>query len=381
MISPKFLDFSEFREFITSAERRWELRSLELSELLSASVINIAGFGGKGASMARQLRAEFGLDVHVYDASHERLQAARNEGFDILNHAHEVRASAAPVILAACQFQMAQRELFPRNHVFFQEAAFFFDLPQVADPASKFRSRTSECVVELYDVYCRLHELSRTTFLSVLGFRASGDPVYLSEARAPVDEMWLDLPTRFKRRSYNSVLDVGAYDGDTLASFHEKFNLSRALAVEANLELLPSIQKIGKLFPLGIKVMPMAAWSRTATLSFDEVRFGMVRVFEANDGSLPAKALDEFFDEPFDLLKMDIEGSEMPALLGAERLIKSYQPDLAIAAYHRPDDLIEIPGLLSKFGYDNGEFLWHVGHYSDCLDDTIFYATLKNRDK
>jgi len=47
-------------------------------------------------------------------------------------------------------------------------------------------------------------------------------------------------------------------------------------------------------------------------------------------------------------IKMDIEGAEYDALLGAERLIRSYKPVLAICVYHRPQDIWEIPQLINS---------------------------------
>jgi hypothetical protein len=70
---------------------------------------------------------------------------------------------------------------------------------------------------------------------------------------------------------------------------------------------------------------------------------------------------------------MDIEGAELPALDGCLRTLRS-GPDLAIAAYHRPDDLVQIPAVLAKGGYTKDAFDLHVAHYSDCFDDTILYC-------
>lgn len=40
-------------------------------------------------------------------------------------------------------------------------------------------------------------------------------------------------------------------------------------------------------------------------------------------------------------IKMDIEGSEMAALMGAKETIKRHKPYLAICVYHRKNDLTE----------------------------------------
>ena len=54
---------------------------------------------------------------------------------------------------------------------------------------------------------------------------------------------------------------------------------------------------------------------------------------------------------------MDMEGSEIRALRGAERCIRSGMPALAICAYHLIDDLRTIPRVLSDTSGDNYEFI------------------------
>ena len=48
-----------------------------------------------------------------------------------------------------------------------------------------------------------------------------------------------------------------------------------------------------------------------------------------------------------DFIKMDIEGSEKPALRGAAATIRTYRPRMAIAAEHLPDDLTAIPPVVT----------------------------------
>jgi hypothetical protein len=69
---------------------------------------------------------------------------------------------------------------------------------------------------------------------------------------------------------------------------------------------------------------------------------------------------------------MDIEGAELNALKGAERIIKEQKPKLAICIYHKPEDVWEIPNLLLDFVPDYKFYIRHCT-YSSFLD-TVLYA-------
>lgn len=49
-------------------------------------------------------------------------------------------------------------------------------------------------------------------------------------------------------------------------------------------------------------------------------------------------------------LKFDVEGAEHAALCGAEKTIRTHRPTLLVSAYHRPQDLYDLPRLISSFG-------------------------------
>ncbi|MCD8543312.1 MAG: FkbM family methyltransferase [Sulfurospirillum cavolei] len=56
--------------------------------------------------------------------------------------------------------------------------------------------------------------------------------------------------------------------------------------------------------------------------------------------------------EKIDLIKMDIEGAEIPALEGALNTIRQFKPRLALCLYHKWDDVITIPRFLDTTGVD-----------------------------
>jgi len=72
-----------------------------------------------------------------------------------------------------------------------------------------------------------------------------------------------------------------------------------------------------------------------------------------------------------DFIKMDVEGHELKVLEGADETIKTFKPSLALSAYHRGDDLIELPQLLLKF-YPHYEF--YLKHCNPSWPETLLYA-------
>ena len=78
---------------------------------------------------------------------------------------------------------------------------------------------------------------------------------------------------------------------------------------------------------------------------------------------------------------MDIEGAEIDALHGAQRLITDHHPALAISAYHSPTHIWEIPLWIEKLARQNDiQYTYHYrAHGHNCFD-TIFYAIPRQKD-
>ncbi len=72
-------------------------------------------------------------------------------------------------------------------------------------------------------------------------------------------------------------------------------------------------------------------------------------------------------------IELDIEGSELRALHGAEKTLRRCRPALAIALYHRLQDLVDIPEYLA--GLDVGYRLL-LGRFTIHAEETILFATV-----
>jgi len=80
-----------------------------------------------------------------------------------------------------------------------------------------------------------------------------------------------------------------------------------------------------------------------------------------------------FGDGPIypDLIKLDVEGFEVDALLGAQKTIISCAPKLQIAIYHMPDHLWSIPLMLHEWV---PSYQFYIGHHHCAYVDTVLYA-------
>ena len=92
-------------------------------------------------------------------------------------------------------------------------------------------------------------------------------------------------------------------------------------------------------------------------------------------GDLPMRTIDSLVAkgevERVDFIKMDVEGSELQALVGAAASLRKWRPKLAISLYHRPEDFFSIPLWIDSL--DCG-YRFYLDHYSIHSEETVLYA-------
>lgn len=98
-----------------------------------------------------------------------------------------------------------------------------------------------------------------------------------------------------------------------------------------------------------VEIIPFGAWDSKKTLYFGGSYEGTKQVCDTGS-SIEVDTLDNMVGESrIDFLKMDIEGSELPALRGASKILSRDMPALAICVYHRASDLLDIPQYIKSF--------------------------------
>lgn len=77
-----------------------------------------------------------------------------------------------------------------------------------------------------------------------------------------------------------------------------------------------------------------------------------------------------------DLIKMDIEGSEYQALLGARATIERFQPTLALSVYHKLCDFYDFAEMLDSWGMD---YRYYLQHSTPHGDETVIFCVPPGR--
>ncbi len=213
----------------------------------------------------------------------------------------------------------------------------------------------AEKIQAVYDMLA--DEKSRQTYADVLNFKISGKIEYLNNCTSPREEIYGGIIPLGDNEIF---ADLGAYNGDTAAEFIEACGNSfhSIYAFEPNPK---NFRKLTKNLPESEKItlFNAAAGSENGTVKISANEGRMSR--ENGSGKtaeIPVLALDKAVPENVTLLKLDVEGSEREAVLGARRHIAGGAKILC-SLYHRNEDMFDLPLLIKSI---NPELKLYVRH-------------------
>lgn len=181
----------------------------------------------------------------------------------------------------------------------------------------------------------------------------------------------------FKSESEKEIfVDAGCYDGSTSIEFTKwSKGWEKIYAFEANPGSLKRCKR--RFNEMGIMhkvdLFQKGTYSSRGVLSFNGEDYNAgAMITDCGDITIETVALDDVIKEGgVTFIKMDVEGAEGQSLLGASRIIKKYKPKLAIALYHKPEDIIELPHIILSI---NPGYRLAIRHYSTCNWETVLYA-------
>ena len=227
----------------------------------------------------------------------------------------------------------------------------------------------SEHAQELKMVYDFLgDDRSRSVFENVLKFRTASDWSCLKKSMGKDSVKTQYFVPELPFSDHEIIVDCGAFIGDTAELFYKNIPGCRVIALEPNEKYFELLQQC-KLE--GLTAINAGAWSEDTTLRFSYEEGEISAIDSSGNSEIKVVALDHILEcRSATYIKMDIEGAELEALKGAENIIRSKKPKLAICLYHKPQDFFEIPLYIKKLNPDYKMFVHHHATYSD----TVLYA-------
>ncbi len=198
---------------------------------------------------------------------------------------------------------------------------------------------------------------------------AAGIIYSLTEGRIYLDE---DLPLFIKDGFF---IDGGCFDGNDSKRYLDRYD-GEAICFEPDQYNAEKIRERLKEYEKRYQLVPAALWSSCDDVFFSsEGRRGSHIGGNKTGEKVRASSIDTIVgDRRASLIKMDIEGAELEALKGAKNTIIRDHPILAISAYHKPKDIIDIPLFILNL---HECYRLYLRHYSFSWYDTVLYAIPK----
>lgn len=171
------------------------------------------------------------------------------------------------------------------------------------------------------------------------------------------------------------VADLGAFDGDSALDYVRVFKqFNKIYAYEITPSTFEFLTKKVSEYPNIIPVQKGVSKTKGTMYVEGEDLYSANKLSETGNVEVEVVTLDDDIQEPIDIIKMDIEGAEKDALLGAKRHIKEEKPQLLISAYHIIEDILDIPCMIHDIRDDYIFYLRYNGKNNVWSVDYVVFA-------
>ncbi|WP_050507263.1 hypothetical protein [Pseudomonas syringae] len=246
-------------------------------------------------------------------------------------------------------------------------------------PEQFFSSVAHQPIDEAYryiSTFLRLRdERSREVFNGLIGMRTTLSISSAVETKSPSQDEYFDKDFVSAEQAHYFV-DAGAFTGDTLVSLEKHFGpVKQAYLFEP--ELPPYYEALKRfsdrenvlLFNMGLDARP-SRFEYNPVLSCNVLGEINGPIASSIVSYIQGVPLDSLIQGKVGLFKLDIEGMEENALVGAAGVIQREKPVLAVCAYHRADDYWKLIDAVTAIRPD---YRVAIRHYADILHDITLY--------
>ncbi len=303
---------------------------------------------GNGADMIIEKLRQFGIEYSDVYASDEFVRGHSFHGKKVLKYSEAEEKYGDFVSLMT--FAVKDDAIINRVFEMSQKHPLYSLTVPVAGEGLFTREFFEENADKFQEVYSMLSdEKSRETYVNLINFKISGKLDYLIPSFSEKSEVYENILTLGEDEI---IVDAGAYNGDTVEEFLSFTNgyARKIFALEPDRKNFAKLVRNTEKLPF-VEPMNVAAYKKDTTLFFKKSAGRQSRISDEGE-EIEAIRIDSLGDEKISLIKMDIEGSELDAICGAEKTISTLRPKLYICAYHRNEDMFSIPLAIKKIRSD-----------------------------
>lgn len=352
-------------EFLQEYESVWERLKRETRPIVLYGM-------GDGAEKILNAFELYGIQAAGVFASDEFVRGHHFRGFPV-ERLRDLTARLGEDIVVAISFASQRPEVLAlMDAVDAQYDTVAPDVPVVGGTlfTPEFVKENAQRLRQAYALLADAQ--SRRVFECTVAYKLTGRLRYLRDCTSAKDEVFQHL---LQPRVDEHFADLGAYNGDTIRELlgYTEGCFASITALEPDHR---NFKKLGKYVEErltgAVRLIQAGAWDRDETQSFAG-RAGRNSAVSTQGTPVQMRALDSVLaGAPCTLLKLDVEGAERRALLGAQETIRTFRPRINLAAYHRSEDLFELPLLVHSLCAEYRIYMRH--HPYVPAWDTNIYA-------
>lgn len=333
------------------------------SPVASGGPLLVFGAGSMGREITERLGLA-GISVQAFLDNNRHFWHEKVDGLPVLNPAELRDADKATVILAsvwAAEMRTQCLSMGVEDIVSMAEAVRRFKLVHA------FEEITCGAAVDGLRVWD--DDGSRATYRALLRFRATLD---LAELPPPMPDTYF-TSLAAKPENLRVFVDCGAFTGDTYLQYRQNAGdvYEHYYGFEPDPPTFAVLQRNVSDDPRA-SVYNQGLGKTSGTVAFYSLSNGVSKIGDGGTARIQIDSLDNVLgSNPVTMIKMDIEGYELEALAGAEKIIRSQRPLLAISCYHQLDHYWRIPLWIN--GLDLGYRL-RLLHHGPSYAESVCYG-------
>jgi len=324
----------------------------------------------------KQLLTKYGIQIAGIIDGNKEYHGSFFEGLPVMGVEDAIKKGVAAVVISSPKYYKEIKKFLLTKilaeKIFSFEAEIYCTF--IHDVIS-YKTFLLENINRIEKLYNSLQDVqSKNTLEYFIKGRLSGDLKYFADVCVPTQYYPRDL---INFNDNEVFVELGSYDGETLKEFLELVDRK----YKACYCFEPDTTSLGKLYEIQklessdkIHIIPKAAYDKKTSLSFaisEGTGTSCVSDSSMKTVTIEADSVDNCINEKISFIKMDIEGSELKALKGAEQHLKNDRPKLAICVYHNPSDFIDIFEYLNEL---NLGYKFYLRHHNCSATETVLYA-------